>query len=292
MRPSHLLLACPLLVLALAPAGTSRPAEEPPARKADDKPPDLVPPTAKDLAEKKMAFMKAATSRYSVRVGDRKEESKAADPCLRWADPVSNATDGVIAVYAHDGGRPDAVVQFFHNFQKRWIVEFTIIPDRDVTVLLSGREHWKPTEFVCAFADLPDAPAPAATPVARLSQMRTLAANFAVVDYFGVQEQKVDLRLLSQPAYRYAEAGKIVDGAMFVFAHGTNPEACVLIEAYPDGKVTKYRYAVAPMSIYKLEARYKGTPVWTVPRRHAGFRNAKSYYAEAYTPELGEVVPE
>lgn len=288
MRSPRLACFGLLLVPALVPAGSQLVADEPPAKKT----PDLAPPTAEQLADKRMTFMKGALARFTIRVGDRKEESKVADPCLRWSDAVSNATDGVIAVYAHNGGRPDAIAQFFFNFQKKWIAEFTIIPDEDVTVLRSGREHWKPSEFVCKFADLPNAPAPAARPALRLSQMRALAADFAVTDYFGVREEKVDLRLLPQPAYRYAEEGKIVDGAMFIFAHGTNPECCVLLEAHQDAKGSRYRYAIAPMSIYKLEARYKDAPVWSVERRHAGLHNAKSYYANAYTPEPGETLPD
>jgi hypothetical protein len=291
MRPSHLVGCGLLLVAALLPAGPRLIGQEPPAKKPDEKAPDLAPPTAKELSDKRLAFMKSAMSHFTVRVGNRKGEGKVGDPCLRWTDPVSNATDGAIAVYAHAGGRPDAIAQFFFNFQKRWILELTIIPDADVTVLRSGQEFWKPSEFVCSFADLPGAPAPAATPALRLTQMRALATNFAVVDYFGVAEMKVDLRLLPQPAYRYAEAGRIADGAMFIFAHGTNPEACVLIEAQQDDKGSRYRYAIAPMSIYKLEARYKDAPVWSVPRRHAGRHNARSYYAEWYTPAEGEEVP-
>jgi hypothetical protein len=285
MRPVHPLCFGLLLAPVLASAG------QPPAEKPKE--PDIAPPTAKELAEKKMAFMKGAVGHYSIRVGDRKEASAAAaDPCLRWTDPVTGATDGILAVYAHNGGRPDAIAQFFFNFQKRWVIEFTIIPDRDVTVLRGGREAWAPTEFVCSFADLPGGPVPAAAPPARLAQMRAIAAEFAVTDHIGVAEMKVDLRLLSQPAYRYAEAGKITDGAMFVFAHGTNPECCVLLEAYPAGAGLKYRYAVAPMSIYRLEARYKGEAVWSVPRRHAGRHNAKSYFADGYTPDPGEALPE
>jgi hypothetical protein len=292
MRPSYPVCLYLLLVPVLVLAGPRLPADEPPAKRADEKAPDLAPPTAKELADKRMVFMKSALSHFTIQVGDRKGASKVADPCLRWSDAVSNAADGVLAVYAHNGGRPDAVAQFFFNFQKRWILELTIIPDADVTVLRSGREHWKPSEFVCKFTDLPNSPVPADKPVLRLAQMRAIAADFAVVDYFGVQEMKVDLRLLTQPAYRYAEEGRIVDGAMFIFAHGTNPECCVLLEAYQDGQASRYRYAVAPMSIYKLEARYKDAPVWSVPRRHAGIRNARSYYAEGYTPEPGETVPD
>jgi hypothetical protein len=97
--------------------------------------------------------------------------------------------------------------------------------------------------------------------------------------------------LLPQPAYRYAEEGKIVDGAVFIYAHGTNPECCVLLEAYQDDKGSRYRYAVAPMSIYKLETRYKDALVWSVEYRNPGPK-ATSYYAAGYTPEPGESLPE
>ena len=290
MRPPYPVSVCLLLVPVLVPAAPL-PADEPAEKKASEKESDLAPPTARELAEQRMVFMKTALSRFTIRLGDRKEVAKVGDPCLRWNDPVSNSADGVVAVYAHNGGRPDALVQFFLNARKLWIAEFTIIPDADVSVLRSGREHWRPSEFVCKFADLPRSPEPAARPALRLPQMRALAADFAVVDYFGDQEMKVDLRLLTQPVYRYAEEGRIVDGAVFVFAHGTNPECCVLVEAYRDDKGSRYRYAVAPMSIYRLEARYKGEVVWSVPRRHSGFRNARSYYADVYAPEEGEVVP-
>ncbi|OWK36246.1 hypothetical protein [Fimbriiglobus ruber] len=121
--------------------------------------------------------------------------------------------------------------------------------------------------------------------------MRAIAADFSVVDYFGDLAVEQDLRLLPQPVYRYSEEGKITDGAMFVFAHGTNPECGVLVEAYQDDAGARYRYAVAPMSIYQLQARYKNAPVWSVERRHTG-RNARSYYAGVYTPEEGESLPE
>jgi hypothetical protein len=290
MRLSYLVCFCLRLVPVLVLAGAQLRADEPPARRADERGTDLVPPTAKELADKRMTFMKSALSRFAVRVGDRKDASKVAEPCLRWTDPVSNSTDGVVAVYAHNGSRPDALAQFFFNTSKKWVAEFTIIPDGDVTILRSGREHWKPSEYVCKFADLPGSPA-AAKPALRLAQMRAIAADFSVVDSFGDQQDKVELRLLPQPAYRYAEDGKIVDGAVFIFAHGTNPECCVLLEAYQDGKGPRYRYAAAPMSIYPLEARYKGERVWSVGRRHPG-RKATSYYADAYTPDPGETLPD
>src|SRR5580692_11283152 len=172
MRLSFAVCFCMLLAL----LGQQLLAEDPPAKKADVKTPDIAPPTAKELSDKRMVFMKTALSHFTVQVGDRKEVSKVADPCLRWSDAVSSSADGVLAVYAHKGGRPDAIAQFFLNYQKKWIVEFTIIPDGDVTILRSDREHWKPSEFVCKFADLPGAPGPADKPAVRLAQMRAMAA--------------------------------------------------------------------------------------------------------------------
>jgi hypothetical protein len=92
---------------------------------------ELLAALDEDLADKRMAFMKSALSHFTIQVGNRQEPARVAAPCLRWTDPVSNSADGVVAVYAHHGGRPNAIAQFFFNYQKKWIAEFTIIPDGD-----------------------------------------------------------------------------------------------------------------------------------------------------------------
>jgi hypothetical protein len=267
-------------------------AGDPPADKVGEKPPDIAPPTAKELAVKRMQFMKTALARYTVHGGERKEPAKVADPCLRWTNPIGGAPDGVVAVYAHKGGRPVALGQFFLNGQKRWVNEFSIIPESDVTVMRSGHLFWKPSEYVCKFTDLPRSPLPAAKAVLRLAQMRAIAADFSVIDYFGPKETRQDLRLLPQPVSRYSEKGKILDGALFIYVLATDPECCLLLEAYQDGKGSRYRYAVAPMSIFQLEVRYKDDPVWAIERRGAAGANCRSYYAGTYAPEPGEALPE
>jgi hypothetical protein len=267
-------------------------ADDPPANRADGKPPDIAPPTAEELADRRMVFMKTALARYAVQVGERKEPAKVADPCLRWTNPIGMAADGVVAVYAHNGGRPAALGQFFLNGQKKWVNEFSIIPESEVTIMRSDRPFWKPSEYVCKFTDLPRSPLPAAKPVLRLAQMRAIAAEFSVIDYFGPKAIKQDLRLLTQPVYRYAEAGTILDGAVFIFVLGTDPECCLLVEAHQDRKGSRYRYAIAPMSIFQLEVRYKDNPVWTIERRSAAGDQCRSYYAGVYTPAPGEVLPE
>jgi hypothetical protein len=77
MRSSYPLCFGLLLVPVLVPTGPLLLADEP--KKAEEKAPDLVPPTAQELADKRMAFMKTALSHFSIQVGDRKDASKVAD---------------------------------------------------------------------------------------------------------------------------------------------------------------------------------------------------------------------
>lgn len=288
MRRSFFTRFCLLLALiptlALCSVVPALLAEDPPADKTDEKQPKIAPPTAKEMADERMKFMKTALARYTIHVGEGKEPAKAGDPCLRWTNPIGGASDGIVAVYAHKGGRPAATGQFFLDGNKHWDNEFTIIAESEVTIRRSGRLFWEPSEYVCKFTDLPRSPRPAAKPVPRLAQMRAIAADFSVIDHF--KGTKQDLRLLRQPAYRYFEKGKILDGALFIFVLGTDPECCLLVEAYQDGKDSRYRYALAPMTIFKLEVRYKDSSVWSV-EQHQG----RSYYGSFYTPEPGEVLP-
>jgi hypothetical protein len=256
---------------------------------------DIAVPTDADLADKRIVFAKNALARFSIQVAGREGTAKVSDPCLFWSNPVDRVKDGVLAVYTFGGGRPVAVGQFFYNRPNFWINEFAIIAPDDTTILRAGQPFWKPREYVCKFADVPDAPVPAAKAPLRLSQMRKIAADFSVVDHFGWNDSEItrhDLRLLTQPIYRYAEEGKIIDGALFEFALGTDPECNLLLEAVEDEKGLRYRYALAPMSVYQLDVKYKDRDVWGIERRTVTGDKCTKYFAMMYRPEPGEIVPE
>ncbi len=259
-------------------------ADDPPADKTKKKLPTLAPPTEKELANERMQFMKKALSRYTIHVGEQEEPATVGDPCLRWTNPIDGAAAGIVAVYAYKGGRPAALGQLFLNDEKEWVNEFTIIAESDVTIKRSGREFWTPSEYVCKFTDLPHSPVPADKAVSRLAQMRTIAADFSAISHF--RGDKHDLRLLRQPVYRYSEEGKILDGALFAFVLGTDPDCGLLLEAYRNGKDSRYRYALAPITVFKLEVSYKERPVWSVE----GIHN-RAILSTRYNPEPGEVLP-
>ena len=72
---------------------------------------------------------------------------------------------------------------------------------------------------------------------------------------------------MPRPIDRYADPAKEqVDGAIFVFAHGTNPEVMVLIEAQGTSpKTASWRYAVAPLTVALFDVRLDRRVVCTVP---------------------------
>ena len=74
---------------------------------------------------------------------------------------------------------------------------------------------------------------------------------------------------MPQPVYRYEEPDENIDGGLFVFAQGTNPEAVLLLEARRDSEKAGWRYGFAQTTIYELSAHLdgeEGPVVWTKPR--------------------------
>lgn len=285
-----------MLLAVIAIGACALPLAGQPPEKSEKAAPDLAAPTNDDLADRRLAFIKSGLSQYTVQLGDREEKAKVSDLLLRWSNPVSGVKDGAIAVYALNEGRPVVIGQFHHGGgPKRWVNEFAVIASDAVSILRSDRPFWSPSEFICRFTDVPESPSPAATASKRLAQMRKIAADFSVVDHFGFETAQItkhDLRLLPQPVYRYSEEEKILDGALFVFALGTDPECNLLLEAYEDEQGGRYRYAFAPMSIYELEAHYKDSLVWQIERRIIFGADCRKYYALTYGAVPGEAVPD
>jgi hypothetical protein len=103
---------------------------------------------------------------------------------------------------------------------------------------------------------LPGAGQPALTPAARLGQMRQFTRRFKVSESY--QGITVECRLLAQPIDRYqSEDGTIVDGALFAFANGTNPEIGLFIEASKAG----WSYGLARLCAAESKVELDGKEV-------------------------------
>ena len=99
--------------------------------------------------------------------------------------------------------------------------------------------------------------------------MKTIAERFtAAVDTSGNFANPEQLRLLTTPIYRYsATAHGILDGALFAFVQGTNPEVLMLVEADATAPAaTGWRYGFARMSCFFLRVHEGSELAWKADR--------------------------
>jgi hypothetical protein len=187
-----------------------------------------------------------------------------AKPLLTYSNPVRGDVYGNVFVWTLQG-RPEVIGAIFDfRSESKLDSELHMLSHRGAVGCREGEKFWSPDQPGAKFAALPAAPVPAESAAARLRQMRDLAKKFTV-ERDHPEQGKGEVRLLSQPIYRYSskEAG-ILDGAIFAFVEGTDPEAYLLLEATAAGK-PQWQFAFARMNIVEFRALYGGKEVWKVP---------------------------
>jgi hypothetical protein len=197
--------------------------------------------------------------------------------------------EGAIFLWIGEAGRPEAAIQVFlirtaNEPKGLWLHEFTSLCPRPLTAVRNGRTTWSPRTGGLAFKPVPDAPKPAGSTAQRSRQMRSAAEDFQVSDYFKAKSWW-ELRLLPKPIARYgAPESDILDGALFAFVLGTDPEAFLFLEARMGDHGPQWEYALAPMTVYALRGTCKGKPVWELPDRQPSGDPSKPFYDCAYAP--------
>jgi len=140
-------------------------------------------------------------------------------------------------------------------------------PKRVELTLPDGR-RWQPPSDAFGQALIADAEAPKEKRSARLRQQKHLAGRFRAHELWKPDNSRLDLRLLIQPVYRYSDpVGDIQDGAVFIFANGTNPEAILFIEALGKSLTeARWNYSVVRSSSAQLHVELDEREVWSCPR--------------------------
>ena len=248
---------------------------------------DSAAPAAKKesgRAERLDEMKQIAVSFQAVAIdGDlRKPAVLAGEPLYRWNDPTREFSDGTLWFWRY-ANRPIAVVAielYPQNsaFGTVWALEFTSLSTRLVEVeggehfdiaysdlyppRPDGRLRWAPEKGGIELHDIADAPAPASTEAERLRQMKELVRRFSARELF--QSREYSLRLISRPIDRYADpASGLLDGEIFIYANGTNPEVLLMIEARRrDGGFPSWSYAAAPLARAELTVRLDRQDVW------------------------------
>ncbi len=234
----------------------------------------------KKVAAARLLYMKKSATVYDIRLGEEKKISMnvVPEPALRWNNPVSSVPDGALFLWVGPNGRPELAAQVFiaAGTKDLWLHEFQSLSTDSFTVMRGEDAAWQPRKAGIEMKPLKDAAEPADTPVRRLIQMRKIAQDFAADDDFE-GKSRWELRLLTKPLQRYGKPdSKILDGALFVFAHGTDPEVFLMLEAQTTEGVSRWHYGLAPMTAYAVKASYKGESIWSRAEQKAAFQSGRA----------------
>jgi hypothetical protein len=217
--------------------------------------------------------MKQRLGRITVRVRQKDDEvelKSPEQPLLRFNDPAREFHDGAVWAFG-ERGRP-AVLLALERYGSKWNWELVSTSKEGLSAELVDGWKWAPARPGLELRELPDAEAPAESEAGRLRQMKSFARRFTAEETAG--GQRYELRVLPQPLVRYADPdGGIVDGAMFAYVYGTNPEVIAVLECHKtDGGHSAWWYGFVPLTTAGASAGLDGTTVWSkshtpLPRR-------------------------
>jgi hypothetical protein len=238
------------LALLIACAGRAKAQEPAPAEEPSSE-------SLLEMAKQHMALFEMQRGRGdgAVQLVDR--------PLLTYGDSARVNKNGTLWAFGASG-RPAAILELYQDTGTRWVHAVTLTGASSVTMKTPVAAAWTPAETQIAPAPIPEADAPLDRELRRTRQLKELARRFTAHEFWDPDNSRFELRLLEQPVLRYkdAEAG-IQDGAVFVLAHGTNPEVIVLIEAI--GKTieeARWHYSLARLGSAELHVELDGKEVW------------------------------
>lgn len=238
---------------------------------------------------KRLEFMKRSVKGYQFLLAPDYEEKLIVEPepLLRFTNPVSGLQDGGFFVWKSQAGRPMVGAQVFLTKDNLWIHEFQSLAPVAFRVTSNDKTFWQPNRAGVKVTQFPEAPPPAKTAVARLAQMRQMAERFIASDEFEGRPKSDSLRMLSKPLLRFGQDGsETLDGALFVHAHGTDPELMVVLEALKGDDGYHWHYALAPMTGYALQASLDDKVIWQVPWRRPPFDPKEPFFITVHSREI------
>ena len=152
---------------------------------------------------------------------------------------------------------------------------------------------WKPRAAGIELTPIEGAPRPAGSAAQRLVQMRALARDFSASTR-DAEDRRWELRLLSQPLYRYESTDPDVpDGALFAFvtSAGTDPEGS------SSSRSDRLRWrdaglatALARFTDLELSVQYKGKEVLSTPMIRGNM--LQMYPKQQYSVFADRVIPD
>jgi hypothetical protein len=232
------------------------------------------PADSKDRQSARLGMMHkiAASITLTARPGEPLEQVAPLrpEPVLRYSDPPRHMEDASMWAWG-SSGRPVAMlkVELYppHPPLRRWVLGLVSLSADRVSVRYHDGQTWTSRKPGLELRELTGAPVPGGTETLRMTQMKTLARRFAASEDAGAARGRIELRLMPRPFDRYsASAAGLLDGVLFGFATGTNPDIFLVIEAWAEargGGPTRFLYGLARNGGGNFLVKLDGNEVWT-----------------------------
>lgn len=221
---------------------------------------------AQEVNKAKFQALVAAFDNFEITVGENDELLKFhKTPVLRWPNIRRGTMVGGTFIWTKDE-RPEVIACLYDWEQGGGIwFAFQSLSSGNLVAKKGGGLLWRSKKPDVEFHVLERAPVPADSAVKRLSQMKELADRFRA--RLRVSSGTEELRLLTTPIYRY-KSGETIDGALFAFVQGTDPEVILHLEANrrksDNGEMTEWQYAISRRSGRPLDAMLDEKAIWSV----------------------------
>ena len=201
--------------------------------------------------------------------GNTKAAQLNAAPLLHYSNPAGETLDATLWSWG-TRGRPVALAsisQEISDFKTpKWSCELVSLADESILLTAKPGWTWEPPNSTIDWQPVAEAPAPGETAVVRARQMKDIARRYSATGTYRDGREVVELRLMDRPLSRYSDPNTgLIDGALYAFAGGTNPEVLLLVECRRQKGQTVWFYGFARMGAGQLIARLGDKTVWERP---------------------------
>lgn len=213
----------------------------------------------KRIAQKFQVESFRAEKKVSGKLGEK--------PLLKYNDATRQLSESTLWLWT-EGDVPCGLMAI-ESYPDRprgapWLFEFVSLSDARLSMTRGTDWTWTAKREGLQRAAIPNAPVPAARPTQRLTQSKQILQRFSAHESSPV-DGRIELRPLANPLYRYSnESAGLIDGALFAFVNGTNPEVLLVLEAIRgDGNTpASWRYSLAQMTGGEVAANLDEQEVW------------------------------
>lgn len=159
-------------------------------------------------------------------------------PLLTYSNPVRNVQGHGSLFLWTESERPVLIAAYWSAAEsaqpgmRRLSREWHSLVSDKLDVRISPEETWTSTKPGIEWQSIDVADEPSKSRALRLTQLRGIMKRARAE----IETGESELRLMPQPIYRYAEGAGLLDGAIFAFVMGTDPELLAVLEARTGGK--------------------------------------------------------